>query len=128
MNPIDHIGVAVHSIEESRHIFELVSGGSCTAPETLEAQGVRVAFVGAVELIEPIRPDTTLGRFLERQGSGLHHIAYTTDDLDAELARLEAAGVPLIDRTPRTGANGHRIAFLHPSGTGGVLTELVERR
>jgi methylmalonyl-CoA/ethylmalonyl-CoA epimerase len=128
MNPIDHIGVAVHSIAESRRTFELVSGGSCTPPETLEAQGVRIAFVGAVELIEPLRPDTTLARFLERQGPGLHHVAYTTRDLDAELARLEAAGMQLIDRTPRTGANGHRIAFLHPSGTGGVLTELVERR
>jgi methylmalonyl-CoA epimerase len=127
MNPIDHIGVAVRSIEESRHVFELISGGSCTPPETLGAQGVRIAFVDAVELLEPLRPDTTLARFLEREGPGLHHIAYRTGDLDAELARLEAAGVPLIDRTPRTGANGHRIAFLHPSGTGGVLIELVER-
>ncbi|MBM4182876.1 MAG: methylmalonyl-CoA epimerase [Gemmatimonadetes bacterium] len=127
MNPIDHIGVAVHSIAESRHTFELVSGGTCTVPETLEAQGVRVAFVDAVELIEPLRPDTTLARFLEREGQGLHHIAYRTHDLDAELARLEAAGMKLIDRTPRTGANGHSIAFLHPSSTGGVLIELVER-
>ncbi|MEQ1856073.1 MAG: VOC family protein [Longimicrobiales bacterium] len=124
---LDHVAVAVHSIEESRAVFELVSVGSCTPPETLEAQGVRVAFVGALELIEPLRPDTTVGRFLERHGQGLHHIAYRTVDLESELARLESAGVPLIDRAPRVGAGGHRVAFLHPSGTGGILVELVER-
>lgn len=126
MKIIDHIGVAVHSIEESRRTFELISGATCTSPETLEAQRVRVAFVGEVELIEPLSPDTSLARFLERQGPGIHHIAYRTDDLDAELIRLEAEGMTLIDRTPRTGAAGHRIAFLHPSATGGVLIELVE--
>jgi methylmalonyl-CoA/ethylmalonyl-CoA epimerase len=82
--------------------------------------------VGAVELIEPLHPDTTIARFLERHGPGLHHIAYRTEDLESELARLESAGLTPIDRTPRTGAHGHRIAFLHPSGTGGVLVELVE--
>jgi methylmalonyl-CoA/ethylmalonyl-CoA epimerase len=125
--PVDHIGVAVHSIEESRHIFELVSGDHCSRPETLEAQGVRVAFVGSVELIEPLGPETTVGRFLERRGPSLHHIAYRTDDLAGELARLEAEGIELIDRVPRTGAGGHRVAFLHPRAGGGVLIELVER-
>ncbi|MSR19433.1 MAG: methylmalonyl-CoA epimerase [Gemmatimonadetes bacterium] len=125
--PLDHVAVAVHSIEESRSLFEFLSGGSCTPPETLETQGVRVAFVGAVELLEPLGPDTTVGRFLERHGQGLHHIAYRTQDLEGDLARLDAEGVPLIDRVPRMGARGHRVAFLHPSGTGGVLVELVER-
>lgn len=125
--PLDHVAVAVHSIEESRSLFELLSGDSCTPPETLEALGVRVAFVGAVELLEPLGPDTTVGRFLQRQGQGLHHVAYLTHDLEGDLARLDAEGVPLIDRAPRTGARGHRVAFLHPSGTGGVLVELVER-
>jgi methylmalonyl-CoA epimerase len=124
--PLDHVAVAVRSIDESRNRFELVSGASCTAPEFLEAQGVRVAFVGAIELIEPLGPETTVGRFLERRGEGLHHIAFRTPDLDAELIRLDAEGVPLIDRVPRRGARGHRVAFLHPSGTGGVLVELVE--
>jgi methylmalonyl-CoA/ethylmalonyl-CoA epimerase len=124
--PLDHVAVAVRSIEGSRVLFELLSGERCTAPETLEAQGVRVAFVGAVELLEPLGPDTTVGRFLERRGEGLHHIAYRTPDLDDELARLHAEGIPLIDRVPRTGARGHRVAFLHPSGMGGVLVELVE--
>lgn len=124
--PLDHVAVAVRSIEERRALFELLSGESCTAPETLEAHGVRVAFVGAVELLEPLGPDTTIGRFLERRGEGLHHIAYRIPDLDDELERLYADGVPLIDRVPRTGARGHRVAFVHPSGTGGILVELVE--
>ena len=124
--PLDHVAVAVRSIEESRARFELVSGDSCTIPEFLEAQGVRVAFVGRVELIQPLGPDTTVGRFIARRGEGLHHVAFRTPDLQAELDRLGALGVPLIDRVPRTGARGHRVAFLHPSATGGVLVELVE--
>jgi methylmalonyl-CoA/ethylmalonyl-CoA epimerase len=124
--PLDHVAVAVRSIEESRALFELVSGDSCTAPEFLEPQGVRVAFVGAVELLEPLGPETTVGRFIARRGEGLHHIAYRIPDLEAELERLDAEGVPLIDRVPRPGARGHRVAFRHPTGTGGVLVELVE--
>lgn len=126
LRPLDHVAVAVRSIAESRALFELISGDSCTAPEFLEAQGVRVAFVGAVELLEPLGPDTTVGKFIARRGEGLHHIAFRTRDLQAELDRLDAEGVPLIDRVPRPGARGHRVAFLHPSGTGGVLVELVE--
>ena len=122
----DHVAVAVHSIEESASLFELVTGESCSTPETLEAQGVRVAFVGNVELLEPLGPDTTLGRFLQRRGQALHHIAYRTEDLVGELARLEDAGVRLIDREPRSGAKGHRVAFLHPSSTEGILIELVQ--
>ncbi len=125
--PLDHVAVAVHSIEESCRLFELLSGETCTPPETLETQGVRVAFVGAVELLEPLGPETTVGRFLLRRGQALHHVAYRTDDIERDLARLEAAGLERIDPTPRAGANGHRVAFLQPSGTGGVLIELVER-
>ena len=125
--PLDHVAVAVHSIEESSRLFELISGERCSQPETIEGSGVRVAFVGPVELLEPVGRDTTIGRFLEQRGQALHHIAYRTSDLEAEIARLESAGLELIDRTPRPGANGHRIAFLQPSTTGGVLIELVER-
>jgi methylmalonyl-CoA epimerase len=124
--PFDHVAVAVHSIEDSRAFYELLTGEACSPPETLETQGVRVAFVGHVELLEPLGAATTVGRFLERRGTGLHHIAYRTDDIVAELARLDAAGVPLIDERPRPGAKGHAVAFLHPSGTGGVLIELVQ--
>jgi methylmalonyl-CoA epimerase len=126
--PLDHIAIAVRSIEESRGLFESFSGEVCTTPETLEAQGVRVAFVGQIELLEPLGPETTVGRFLERRGQCLHHIAYRTPDLDLDLARLDAEGVTLIDRVPRQGARGHRVAFIHPSATGGVLVELVEAK
>jgi len=125
--PIDHVAVAVHSIEESRGLFEFLSGAKCSQPETLEAHGVRVAFVGFIELLEPLGPDTNIGRFLERRGQSLHHVAYRTDDIEAELARLQQAGVELIDRVPRPGAGGHMVAFVHPSAAGGVLVELVER-
>ena len=124
--PIDHVAVAVHSIDESRGVYELLSGERCSRPETLEAQGVRVAFVGFIELLEPLGPETSVGRFLERRGPSLHHIAYRSDDLEADLARLEADGVELIDRIPRAGAGGHRVAFLSPSASGGILIELVE--
>lgn len=125
--PVDHVAIAVHSIEESHGVFELLSGERCSTPESLAAQGVRVAFVGTIELLEPLGADTTVGRFLARRGQALHHIAYRIDDLGSELARLDAAGVRLIDRTPRPGAFGHMVAFLHPSSTGGILTELVQR-
>lgn len=125
--PIDHVAVAVHSIEESRGLFEFLSGAECSQPESLEAHGVRVAFVGFIELLEPLGPDTAIGRFLERRGPAFHHVAYRTHDIRAELSRLEAEGVPLIDRVPRPGAGGHMVAFLHPSAAGGILVELVER-
>ena len=124
--PLDHVAIAVHSLEESAVLYELVTGETRSPVEVLEAQGVRVAFVGQVELLEPLGPETTVGRFLERRGQGLHHIAYRTDDIVADLARLEAAGLRLIDTEPRPGASGHRVAFLHPAGTGGILIELVE--
>ena len=125
--PLDHVGVAVNSLEEACRLFELLLGKTGSPPEVLEAQGVRVAFVGAIELLEPLGSETTLGRFLERRGPGLHHVAYSTDDIEVELARLEALGVQLVDRVPRPGANGHLVAFLHPSSTEGVLIELVQR-
>lgn len=125
--PLDHVAVAVQSIEENCRLFELLSGESCSNPEVLEAQGVRVAFVGDIELLEPLAADTTVGRFLERRGQALHHVAYRTDDLEGELARLEAAGLRLIDRSARIGANGHLVAFIHPSSADGILVELVQR-
>ncbi len=124
--PLDHVAVAVPSLDEGRRVFELVSGAPCSRAETLESQGVRVAFCGPVELLEPLGPDTTVGRFLERRGPGLHHVAYRSEDIEADLARLADAGVELIDTTPRPGARGHLVAFLHPRSTGGVLVELVQ--
>lgn len=125
--PLDHVAVAVHSIEESRGLYELLSGETCSTPETIEGQGVRVAFVGLIELLEPLGPDTSVGRFLSRRGPSLHHIAYRSTDLERDLEMLESEGLELIDRIPRAGAGGHRVAFLNPSASGGILIELVER-
>ena len=124
---VDHVAIAVPSIEETGPIYELITGNPCSAVEPLEAQGVRVAFVGALELLEPTAPDTPVGRFLARRGPGLHHVAFRTSDLGAEVSRLKGLGFELIDREPRPGAGGHRVAFLHPRSTGQVLVELVER-
>jgi len=123
---LDHVAIAVSSLEDALGIYQLVSGHPGSAPETLESQGGRVAFCGPVELLEPLGPETTVGRFLAKRGPGLHHIAYRTDDLQAELDRLAADGVELIDRHPRPGARGHQVAFLHPRSTGGILVELVQ--
>jgi methylmalonyl-CoA/ethylmalonyl-CoA epimerase len=123
---LDHVAIAVSSLEESVTLFQLLTGHAASPPETLEAQGVRVAFCGAVELLEPLGPDTTVGRFLANRGPALHHIAYRTSDIQGELDRLAARGVELIDRSPRPGARGHQVAFLHPRSTGGILVELVQ--
>ena len=127
---IDHIGVAVSSIEESiglyRDSFEMAEQHR----ETVEEQGVKAVLLevgdGHVELIEPLSPDSGVAKFIERNGEGLHHVAYQTDDIDSALERVKAAGVRVIDEQPRIGIRGSRVAFLHPKATGGVLTELVE--
>jgi methylmalonyl-CoA/ethylmalonyl-CoA epimerase len=124
--PIDHVAIAVPSLAEAVPLYERLSGASGSPPETLEEQGVRVAFVGDVELLEPLGADTPVGRFLERRGPGLHHLAYRTPDLRATLARLAADGFEAVDPEPRRGARGHLVAFLHPRGTGHALVELVQ--
>lgn len=98
--------------------------------ETVEEQGVEAVLLGVggshVELLQPLSPDTAVGKFIERSGPGLHHVAYGTDDIDSALESVRAAGLRLIDESPRTGIRGSRVAFVHPKSTGGVLTELVE--
>lgn len=124
--PVDHVAVAVASLDEAVPLYEAVTGSRGSPVEELPSQGVRVAFVGSLELLEPTGPDTPVGRFLARNGPGLHHVAYRTGDIEAELARLRTAGFELVDETARSGARGHRVAFLHPRSTGKVLIELVE--
>lgn len=128
--PLDHVAIAVRSIGEALPSFEAVSGAKGSPPEILGAQGVRVCFIGEgpgrLELLEPTGDDTPVGRFLDRRGPGLHHIAYRVPDLVAALASLERQGMTLIDREPRTGAGGHKVAFVHPRSTNGTLVELVE--
>jgi methylmalonyl-CoA epimerase len=98
--------------------------------ETVAEQGVEAVLLDVgdshVELLRPLGPETPVGRFLARQGPGLHHVAYGTEDIEAELARLAGAGVRLLDSRPRTGIRGSRVAFLHPRSSGGVLTEIVQ--
>lgn len=124
--PLDHIAIAVPSIEEAAPVYERLTGERCSPIEVIDGQGVAVAFVGSVELLEPRDPDGTVARFLERNGPGLHHVAWRTPDIRAELARLTGEGFELVDAEPRPGAGGHLVAFLHPRSTGKVLTELVE--
>ncbi|MEX0890967.1 MAG: methylmalonyl-CoA epimerase [Gemmatimonadota bacterium] len=128
--PVDHIAVAVASIEEALPAFEQISGARGSPPEEVPAQQVRVAFVGTgagrLELLEPTAPDSPVARFLARRGPGLHHVAYRVPDVAAALAQLAAGGAELIDHEPRPGAHGRRMAFVHPRSAGGVLIELVE--
>lgn len=127
---IDHVGIAVANLEEALAAWGRLGLGEPVIEE-IPDQGVRVAMLpvgtGKIELLEPLRPDSPVGRFLERRGPGLHHMALRVDDLEAALAAAEARGLELIDRRPRTGAGGSRIAFLHPRATGGTLVELCQR-
>ena len=125
---IAHIGLAVRSLDEILPFYRDVLG----MPETAlaDSDGARIAGLVAgeslVELLEPATPDSPIDRFIARRGPGIHHICFAVDDLDATLDRCRAAGVRLIDETPRVGAEGKRIAFLHPASTSGVLVELSE--
>jgi methylmalonyl-CoA epimerase len=127
---IDHIGVATDDLDASLALYE----GSFEMPlahrETVSDQGVEAVLVDVgechVELLRPLGPETPVGKFLERKGPGLHHVAYRVEDIDATLASLREAGIELIDAEARTGIRRSRVAFLHPRSTGGVLTEIVE--
>ena len=127
---IDHIGVAVDDLDEAITLYEQRLGMPVQHRETVEEQGVEAVLLGVgqshVELLRPLGPDTAVGRFLERSGPGLHHVAYGTDDIQSALDEVRSAGLQLIDEQPRIGIRGSRVAFLHPKSTGGVLTELVE--
>lgn len=127
---IDHIAVAVASIDEAARFYEGQLGLKVARRETIPERKVRVGFITIgetqIELLEPDSPDSTVAKFLERHGPGLHHICFEVDDAGTELKRLAAAGVKLIDPTPRTGAHGNRVAFLHPEAARGVLIELTQ--
>lgn len=128
---IDHIGIAVNSIENGKNFWTGVLGLPFEGDETVAAQKVRTAFfpVGQseVELLESTAPDGPVAKFIEKKGEGIQHIAFRVEDIDAALTELKEKGVRLIDETPRMGAGGAKIAFLHPSATSGVLVELCQR-
>lgn len=127
---LDHVGIAVHSIDESLPLFESITGGKGYGRETVESQGVDVVFVGhgdgRLELLAPTREDSAVAKFLAKRGPGMHHLCYRVPDLRAELDRYRESGAQLIDQQPRRGAGGHLVAFVHPKSTGGVLTELLQ--
>ena len=132
LKKVDHIGIAVNSIEEALKLYTDVMGLEVGSIEVLESAGVRIAMIpvgdSKVELVEPIRSDSVIARYIEKRGEGLHHLAFEVSDIDAALAVLKAGRVPLVDKTPRNGANGARIAFLKPAGANRVSIELVELR
>jgi len=127
---ISHIGIAVASIEEASPFYRDVLGMEFEGTEVVAEQKVKVAFFAVgesrIELLEPTADDSPVAKFLEKNGPGVHHVAYEVADLEQRLAALKAEGVRLIDESPRTGAHNTRIAFMHPRASGGVLTELCE--
>lgn len=128
INKIDHLGIAVQSLDETVKYYEEALGLKCEHREEVESQKVRVAFfnVGGthIELLEPTSPESPIAKFLEKNpNGGIHHVAYATNDIMGQLATAKNAGVRLLNETPMPGAHGKQVAFLHPKSTFGVLTE-----
>ena len=127
---IDHVGVAVEDIDAALPLYRDALGLALTHRETVEELGVDAALLdvgdGHVELLAPLGPETNVGKFLANRGPGLHHVAYAVDDIEQALDALRGAGLRLIDERARRGIRNSRVAFVHPSATGGVLTEIVQ--
>ncbi|HEX8905958.1 MAG TPA: methylmalonyl-CoA epimerase [Longimicrobiaceae bacterium] len=127
---LDHVGIAVHSLDDSLPLFESITGGKGYGREVVEQQGVEVVFLGTgdgrVELLAPTREDSGVARFLAKRGPGMHHLCYRVPSVATELERYRLQGAQLIDEAPRPGAAGHLVAFIHPRSTGGVLIELLQ--
>jgi methylmalonyl-CoA/ethylmalonyl-CoA epimerase len=130
LSAIDHVGVAVPSIDDALPFYRDVLGMALVHRETVEEQGVAAALLDVgeshVELIEPLSPDGGVARFLADRGAGLHHVAYRVPSIEEALEACRNAGLRLIDERPRVGIRGSRVAFLHPRASGGVLTEIVQ--
>jgi methylmalonyl-CoA/ethylmalonyl-CoA epimerase len=129
---IEHIGIAVRNLETAIIFYEKVFGLECYNIEEVADQNVRTAFflVGQtkIELLQSTDPEGTIAKFIEKKGEGIHHIAFAVEEIEEQLAHAEKMGVKLIDNTPRKGAEGFDIAFLHPKSTSGVLIELCEKK
>lgn len=132
LKKIDHIGFAVYSIEKARKFYEDILGLSCEKIEDVPSQKVRTAFFALgethIELLEPTDPSSPIAGFLNKNGEGIHHIGYLSDNLEEQLTRAEEKGCKLINSTPVRGAGDKRIAFLHPKSAHGVLTEICEKQ
>ncbi len=130
LSTIDHLGVAVEDIDAAIALYRDTLGMPLVHRETVTEQGVDAALLdvgdGHVELLAPLGPDTPVGKFLARNGPGLHHVAYRVANVEQTLGALATAGLRLIDERPRGGIRGSRVAFVHPASTGGVLTEIVQ--
>lgn len=129
---IEHIGIAVKSLRESIPLYEKILGTPCYKRETVEGERVDTAFFrqgeGKVELLESTDPEGVIARFIEKKGEGMHHIAFETADIFAEMGRLREAGIRLLNEEPKAGADNKWVCFLHPKDTGGVLVELCQDR
>ena len=130
MNKIEHIGIAVKSLETSNLLFEKLFGAPPYKSETVESEGVSTSFFmngpNKIELLEAISPDSPIAKFIEKKGEGIHHIAFDVEDIVAEIARLKEEGFIVLNETPKKGADNKLVAFLHPKGTNGVLVELCQ--
>lgn len=130
LTQIDHVGIAVSHLDEAVEFYRRTFGIEPTHRERMSDQGVEEVLFAVgesyVQLLGALGPETPVGRFLERRGPGVHHLAYRVDSVAGALDDLRASGVPLVDEEPRAGSRGTRIAFVHPKGVGGVLVELVE--
>ncbi len=129
---IEHLGIAVKNMEESIAMYETLLGTTCYKKEIVESEFVRTAFfqVGdsKIELLEATDPSSPIAKFLDKKGSGFHHVAFDVEDIETELKRLKKAGFQLIHESPKDGADNKRIAFLHPKSTDGLLVELCQEK
>jgi methylmalonyl-CoA/ethylmalonyl-CoA epimerase len=130
LGAIDHVGVAVEDVDAALALYRDALGMLLVHREAVASQGVDAALLdigdGHVELLAPLGPETPVGKFLSKRGPGLHHVAYRVENISETLGALAAAGLRLIDESPRVGIRGSLVAFLHPASTGGVLTEIVQ--
>jgi methylmalonyl-CoA/ethylmalonyl-CoA epimerase len=131
LGAINHIGIAVTNLEEAKTIFSETLGLPCVDEKTLPERGLKIAFLSSgnamVELLEGIGPESTISKFIEQRGAGIHHLCFEVDGLERVMKELAENGVRLIDAKPRLGADGKLIAFVHPKSTAGVLIELIEK-
>ena len=129
---IEHLGIAVESIDSSLKVYEALLGAKCYKVENVESEGVKTAFIqigeSKIELLEATDPTSPIAKFLTKKGKGIHHIAFDTDDIESEINRLKNEGFELIHQSPKNGADNKMIAFLHPKSTDGILVELCQER
>ena len=128
---LNHIGIAVANLEEAKKVFVDALGLPCVEEKTVPERGVRIAFLSSgnttVELLEGIGPESTVAKFVEQRGPGIHHLCFEVEGIERVMNELAAAGIRLVDEKPRPGAEGKPVAFVHPKSTLGVLVELIEK-